>query len=107
LLSFMFAEWFRGSLFGIGGLPWNMPGMIWAPGEAISQSASIWGIYGLSALTVVAMARPQRSPMRGREARQVRVLRPSSSPPFCSAPSGAGARAGSRDSRHAADPVTG
>jgi apolipoprotein N-acyltransferase len=57
-LAFMFAEWFRGSLFGIGGLPWNLPGMIWAPGEAISQSASIWGIYGLSALTVFAMAAP-------------------------------------------------
>jgi apolipoprotein N-acyltransferase len=57
-VAFMFAEWFRGSLFGIGGLPWNMPGMIWAPGEAISQSASIWGIYGLSALTVAAMAAP-------------------------------------------------
>ena len=55
-VSFMFAEWFRSSLFGIGGLPWNLPGMIWAPGEAISQSASIWGIYGLSALTVAAMA---------------------------------------------------
>lgn len=57
-VSFMFAEWFRSSLFGIGGLPWNLPGMIWAPGEAISQSASIWGIYGLSALTVAAMAAP-------------------------------------------------
>lgn len=55
---FMLAEWFRSSLFGIGGLPWNLPGMIWAPGEAISQSASIWGIYGLSALTVIAMASP-------------------------------------------------
>lgn len=57
-VAFMFGEWFRASLFGIGGFPWNMPGMIWAPGEAISQSASIWGIYGLSALTVVAMAAP-------------------------------------------------
>lgn len=57
-VSFMFGEWLRGSLFGIGGFPWNLPGMIWAPGEAISQSASIWGIYGLSALTVVAMASP-------------------------------------------------
>lgn len=55
---FMFAEWFRSSLFGIGGLPWNLPGMIWAPGEAVSQSASIWGIYGLSMLTVIAMASP-------------------------------------------------
>ena len=44
--------------FSIGGFPWNMPGMIWAPGEAISQSASLWGIYGLSALTLVAMASP-------------------------------------------------
>lgn len=57
-ISFMFGEWVRGSLFGIGGLPWNLPGMIWAPGEAISQSASIWGIYGLSALSVLAMAAP-------------------------------------------------
>ena len=57
-VSFMFGEWVRGALFGIGGLPWNLPGMIWSPGEAISQSASIWGIYGLSALTVIAMASP-------------------------------------------------
>lgn len=56
--AFMLAEWFRASLFGIGGLPWNLPGMIWTPGEAISQSAAIWGIYGLSWLTVVAMASP-------------------------------------------------
>jgi apolipoprotein N-acyltransferase len=55
---FMFGEWLRGSLFGIGGLPWNLPGMVWAPGGAVSQSASIWGIYGLSALTVVALASP-------------------------------------------------
>src|SRR5688572_29772677 len=57
-VAFMFAEWFRGSLFGIGGLPWNLPGMVWEPGGAISQSASIWGIYGLSALTVIALASP-------------------------------------------------
>ena len=57
-VAFMFAEWLRGSLFGIGGLPWNLPGMMWAPGGAVSQSASIWGIYGLSALTVIALASP-------------------------------------------------
>lgn len=57
-VAVMLAEWFRSSLFGIGGFPWNLPGMIWAPGEAISQSASLWGIYGLSLLTVVAMASP-------------------------------------------------
>src|SRR5262249_41080887 len=57
-VAFMFHEWLRGSLFGIGGIPWNLPGMIWEPGGAVSQSASIWGIYGLSALTVIAMASP-------------------------------------------------
>jgi apolipoprotein N-acyltransferase len=57
-VAFMFGEWLRSSLFGIGGLPWNLPGMIWAPGEPVSQSASIWGIYGLSVLTVIAMAAP-------------------------------------------------
>jgi apolipoprotein N-acyltransferase len=55
---FMLAEWIRGALFGLGGLPWNLPGMVWEPGGAISQSASIWGIYGLSALTVIALASP-------------------------------------------------
>jgi apolipoprotein N-acyltransferase len=57
-VALTFHEWLRGSLFGIGGLPWNLPGMVWAPGEAVSQSVSIWGIYGLSALTVVALASP-------------------------------------------------
>jgi apolipoprotein N-acyltransferase len=57
-VAFMFGEWLRGSLFGIGGLPWNLPGMVWDPGGAVSQSASIWGIYGLSALTVIALASP-------------------------------------------------
>ncbi len=57
-VSFTFGEWVRSSLFGIGGLPWNLPGMVWAPGGAISQSASIWGIYGLSVLTVTALASP-------------------------------------------------
>ncbi len=55
---FVFAEWVRGALFGIGGLPWNLPGMIWAPGGSVSQSASIFGIYGLSLLTVAALSAP-------------------------------------------------
>jgi apolipoprotein N-acyltransferase len=32
-VSFMFGEWVRGALFGIGGLPWNLPGMIWSAGR--------------------------------------------------------------------------
>jgi apolipoprotein N-acyltransferase len=50
------AEWVRGHLFG--GFPWNLPGMVWEPGGAISQTVSIWGVYGLSALTIFAMAAP-------------------------------------------------
>jgi apolipoprotein N-acyltransferase len=55
---FTLAEWVRGALFGLGGLPWNLPGMVWAPGGAISQSASVWGVYGLSMLTVAALCTP-------------------------------------------------
>ncbi len=58
VVAFMLAEWVRGALFGLGGLPWNLPGMVWAPGGAISQSASIWGIYGLSLVTLAALASP-------------------------------------------------
>ena len=50
------AEWIRGHIFG--GFPWNLPGMAWAPGGAISQSASLFGIYGLSILTMFAFTAP-------------------------------------------------
>jgi apolipoprotein N-acyltransferase len=56
--AFMAAEWIRGELFGLGGLPWNLPAMVWSPGGAMSQSASIWGVYGLSLLTVLAFVTP-------------------------------------------------
>jgi apolipoprotein N-acyltransferase len=57
-IFFVLAEWVRGALFGLGGLPWNLPGMVWLAGGAISQSASIWGIYGLSLLSVLALVSP-------------------------------------------------
>lgn len=50
------AEWLRGHLFG--GFPWLLPGYVWTPGEPISQTASIFGIYGLSAFTLLALATP-------------------------------------------------
>lgn len=43
-------EWLRGVAFT--GFPWLLPGYVWPAGEAISQSASVFGIYGLSALTL-------------------------------------------------------
>lgn len=50
------SEWLRGHLFG--GFPWILPGYVWAPGEPISQLASLFGIYGLSLLTLLAGAAP-------------------------------------------------
>ena len=49
-------EWLRGNIFT--GLPWLLPGYIWTPGEPISQLASIVGIYGLSAITLLICAAP-------------------------------------------------
>ncbi len=51
-----FAEWTRGHLFG--GFPWNLPGTSWLPGGAVSQLASIGGVYWLTLLTVFACAAP-------------------------------------------------
>lgn len=43
---FFLAEFTRGTVFG--GLPWNLLGYIFEAGGPISQSASVWGIYGLT-----------------------------------------------------------
>ncbi len=54
--SMFVAEWVRGHLFG--GFPWLLPGYVWAPGEPISQLASLVGIYGVSLLTLLVGASP-------------------------------------------------
>jgi len=43
---FFLAEFARGHF--LGGFPWNLPGYIFKGGESMSQSASLFGIYGLS-----------------------------------------------------------
>jgi apolipoprotein N-acyltransferase len=50
------AELARGYLFT--GFPWLLPAYIWKAGDEISQSASVVGAYGLSALTLVFAASP-------------------------------------------------
>ena len=45
------AEFARGHLFG--GFPWNLPGYAWEAGTAMSQLASVVGVWGLSALVIL------------------------------------------------------
>jgi len=46
-ISFFFlAEFTRGHLFG--GFPWNLPGYVFEGGKAMSQAASLIGVYGLT-----------------------------------------------------------
>ena len=50
------AELVRGYLFG--GFPWNLFGTTWTPGSALSQAASLGGVYWLTLLTLFACAAP-------------------------------------------------
>ncbi len=50
------AELVRGTLFG--GFPWNLAGTTWTPGGAVSQAASLGGIYWLTLVTWFVAAAP-------------------------------------------------
>ncbi len=50
------AELVRGTLFG--GLPWNALGTTWIPGSALSQVASVGGVYWLTMVTLLVAAAP-------------------------------------------------
>lgn len=54
--AFFIAEYARGHLFS--GFPWNIPGLIWPAGGGVSQSAAWIGAYGLTLLTLLALAAP-------------------------------------------------
>lgn len=53
-LSFSLVEWVRGH--ALSGFPWNLMGYAFGDWPAMLQSASLFGIYGLSFLTVFAAA---------------------------------------------------
>lgn len=45
------AEWLRGHMFS--GFPWNLPGYGWGASLALLQSVALFGVYGLSFLTIL------------------------------------------------------
>jgi apolipoprotein N-acyltransferase len=51
---FCLLEWLRGHV--LTGFPWNPAGAGWAAGSAVSQFASVAGVYGLGLVTVAAAA---------------------------------------------------
>lgn len=51
---FCLLEWLRGHV--LTGFPWNPAGAAWKAGSAVSQFASVAGVYGLSVVTVAAAA---------------------------------------------------
>jgi len=51
---FCLFEWLRGHV--LTGFPWNPAGASWAAGSGASQVASLVGVYGLSVITVGAVA---------------------------------------------------
>jgi len=66
-VAYAFAEWLRGNI--LTGFPWNLPGYGWGASLAILQSVALFGVYGLSLLTILLGASlalfcgPKRAPI--------------------------------------------
>lgn len=50
-VAYSLAEWLRGHI--LTGFPWNLPGYAWSASLAVLQSTALFGVYGLSLLTVL------------------------------------------------------
>jgi apolipoprotein N-acyltransferase len=53
-LAWGVTEWLRGQVFT--GLPWNLAGYGWLASDALAQTASVFGMYGVTLLAVTAAA---------------------------------------------------
>lgn len=52
--AFAALEWLRGHV--LTGFPWNLPGETWRAGSAMSQTAALVGVYGLTWITLAISA---------------------------------------------------
>lgn len=55
-LAWSVAEWLRGHV--LTGFPWNLTGHAWAAPESLAQSASAFGVYGVSFLAILSACLP-------------------------------------------------
>lgn len=67
-LAWLFAltEYVRGTLFT--GFPWNLFGYVWTEFPPVAQSASLFGLYGLTLLTIAAAILPSTLTVAGASA---------------------------------------
>lgn len=55
-VCFVLFEWLRGHV--MTGFPWNQMAHVWFLSDTLSQSAALWGAYGLSLVTMIAFTLP-------------------------------------------------
>ncbi len=55
-LAWTLGEWLRGHV--LTGFPWNLVGYAWSGSDAMMQGSALFGVYGLSLLTVAMAAAP-------------------------------------------------